>query len=315
MADRHAPGDPSPVTPIHCSVCVATFQRPLLLSKLLASLEGQLLPEGVAVEVIVVDNDPRKTAGSIVAGFHGTERIRFFYFHQPVKNISLTRNMAVEKASGEYILFIDDDEVAPPEWISRLLEAMERFGTDGVSGPVMPEFHPLTPQWMRRRELFYDPMQTTGEPSLGTWTNNCIVRATTLKRTGPPFSPEYGVTGGGDAHLFERLEREGARFVYCREGWVSEYLPPRRTSIRYLFSLGFKGGHGHTRRIIAYAGRKHLPLRFIMVGKALSYGAASLAFMAVFLPNAFRRTYWLKKFAANLGRLLAAFGWKYQHYK
>ena len=301
------------VDPLLCSVCIATFRRPLLLPKLLASLERQVLPEGVVVEVIVVDNDPRKSAEPIVADVHGTERIRFSYFHQPVKNISLTRNMAVEKASGQYLLFIDDDEVAPPEWISRLSGAMERFAADGVSGPVMPEFHPLTPQWMRRRELFYNPMQTTGERSVGTWTNNCIVRAAIMKKMEQPFDPEY--SGTEDAHLFDRLERQGARFVYCREGWVSEYLPPQRTSLRYLFSLGFKGGHGHTRREIDFAGKKHLPLRFLMVGKALIYGTASLVFMVISLPSAFRRTYWQKKFAANLGRFLAAFGWKYQHYK
>ena len=303
------------IDPLLCSVCIATFRRPLLLSKLLASLETQVLPEGVVVEVIVVDNDPGKSAEPIVADLHGTEQIRFSYFHQPVRNISLTRNMTVEKASGKFLLFIDDDEVAPPEWISRLVGAIERFAVDGVFGPVMPEFHPLTPQWMRRRELFYDPMQTTGERAVDTWTNNCIVRAAIMKKMGQPFDPDYGITGGGDPHLFERLELQGARFTYCREGWVSEYLPPQRTSPRYLFSLGFKGGHGHTRRKIDFAGKNHLPLRCFMVAKALIYGTASLGFLVIFLPNAFRRTYWLKKFASNLGRFLAAFGWKYQHYK
>lgn len=301
--------------PLLCSVCIATFRRPLLLSKLLASLEGQALPEGVAVEVIVVDNDAGKSAEPVVAGVHGTERIRFSCFHQPVKNISLTRNTAVEKASGEYLLFIDDDEVAPPEWISRMMGAVERFAADGVFGPVMPEFHPLTPPWMRRRELYYDPMQSTGERAVDLWTNNCIVRAAILKRMELPFDPDYGLSGGEDAHLFERLERQGARFAYCREGWVSEYLPPERTSLKYLFSRGLKGGHGHTRRKLDFAGRKHLPLRLFMVAKALTYGAASLVFLVFSLPNDFRRTYWMKKFAANLGRFLAAFGWKYQPYK
>ena len=301
--------------PVRCSVCIATFRRPPLLAKLLASLERQALPEDVVVEVIVVDNDPGKSAEPVVADVHGTERIRFSYFSQPVKNISLTRNMAVEKASGKYLLFIDDDEAAPPEWIALMTGAIGRFAADGVFGPVMPEFHPLTPQWMRRRELFYDPMQTTGERAVDTWTNNCIVRAEIVKKMVQPFDPDFGVTGGEDAHLFERLERQGARFAYCREGWVSEYLPPRRTTQGYLFSLGFKGGHGHTRRKLHFAGKNRLPLRIFMVGKALIYGTASLGFLVAFLPNPFRRTYWLKKFAANLGRFLAAFGWEYRHYK
>ncbi|TFG60983.1 MAG: glycosyltransferase family 2 protein [Deltaproteobacteria bacterium] len=96
------------------SACVCTYRRPDLLGKLLDSLEAQVLPEEVDLEVVVVDNDPGRSGAPIVRRFTDTGRTRFSYFVQPVKNISLTRNVSVRNASGEYLLFIDDDEVAPP---------------------------------------------------------------------------------------------------------------------------------------------------------------------------------------------------------
>ena len=55
-----------------------------------------------------------------------------------MKNISLTRNRTVALASGDWLAFIDDDERAPAAWLEQLAETAERFGADGVLGPVEP---------------------------------------------------------------------------------------------------------------------------------------------------------------------------------
>src|SRR5262245_38929655 len=121
-----------------CSVCVATYKRPTLLDKLLKSLVDQVLLDDVTIEVIVVDNDPEGGGEPIIRKFHNTERVSFRYFRQPIKNISLTRNVAVANSAGAYILFIDDDEVACPDWIARLLMAAREYNADGVFGPSLP---------------------------------------------------------------------------------------------------------------------------------------------------------------------------------
>lgn len=300
---------------IVCSVCVATYKRPELLEKLLRSLDRQYLPNRVTMEVIVVDNDPDRSGAPILSNFRNTRRRSFSYYVQPHKNISLTRNMAVAQASGQYILFIDDDETASPRWLYFLLKTLLEYGADAVFGPVVPEFNQTTPQWMRRPEFFYYSIAETGIYAENRWTGNCIVRAAVLKASETPFSPDYGVTGGEDTHLFDRLEQQGARFISCREALVSEYLPPGRTRVSYLFMRGMRGGEAHTRRCIEFAGKKHVRERLFMASKAIAHGTASVALTVLTLPSPSWRTRWLMKVGANIGRFLAAFGLHYQWYR
>ncbi|WP_368737235.1 glycosyltransferase, partial [Acinetobacter baumannii] len=54
-------------------------------------------------------------------------------------------NAAFETALGTFpnarnFLMIDDDEVASPDWLERMLHAAETSGADIVGGPVWPNF-------------------------------------------------------------------------------------------------------------------------------------------------------------------------------
>jgi succinoglycan biosynthesis protein ExoM len=313
--DRRAGGHGTGASRILCSVCVCTFRRPDLLEKLLGGLSVQALPEGVDMEVVVVDNDSGRSAEPVVRGTPDTDRIRYLYFTQPEKSISLTRNEAVRNASGEYLLFLDDDEVPPPEWLGILMKSVEAFGADGVFGPVIPEFDEKTPAWKRRRDLYYSPMQATGDGALQRWAGNCLVKASLLKRREGPFDPRFGTTGGEDSFLFETLDREGARFVYDREAWVTEYLPLHRTRLPYLFLRGVRFGNAHSRRRIEFAGKGRPGVRLFLVAKALVYGSISLAGILVFLPSPPRATMWLIRFGSNIGRFLAAMGLHPEFYR
>ncbi len=101
-----------------CSICIATFKRPKLLDKLLESLVTQNIRSDLNLEIIVVDNDNNKSAELILKNYIDQYNIIFKYLIEPIKNISLARNKGVANAKGEYILFIDDDEIASPNWIN-----------------------------------------------------------------------------------------------------------------------------------------------------------------------------------------------------
>ena len=300
-----------------CSVCIATYKRPELLDRLLSSLLEQVLPVDVLVEIIVVDNDTAGSAQEVVRKYNDTEGFTFKYFTQPIKNISLTRNVSVSKATGTYLLFIDDDEVASPDWVATLLGAAKEYNADGISGPVFPVFHNAAPDWIKKGQgLLVDtlPVVPTGTEAEATWTCNCLVKASLLKGLDSPFDPEYGITGGEDGELFNRLKRRGARFVSCNEAAVFEYWPPERTQVSYLVRRSLKGGDAHTRRAIA-AGRRKMVIRLFMLLKAVCFGLASLVFLIVSFPSKVWRIYWKMKLASNVGRFLAVFGKYYQAYK
>jgi succinoglycan biosynthesis protein ExoM len=168
---------------------------------------------------------------------------------------------------------------------------------------------------MQHRDFFYSPILPTGTYPSHKYAGNCIIKAELLKQMSGPFDPRYGTTGGEDTHLFDRLERRGARFVCCREAWVTEYLPPSRTTLSYLFLRGMKGGNAHTRRSIEFSGNRQILTRLFMTGKAFSLGTVSLFCALIIFPFKAPRTRWLLKLASNIGRLMAASGWNYQAYR
>ena len=300
-----------------CSVCIATYKRPELLDRLLTSLEEQVLPDNVELEIIVVDNDCDGSAAPVIGRHDDRTQISFHYFLQPLKNISMTRNMAVANATGAYLLFIDDDEWANPGWAGALLDAAARYRAEVVFGPVFPAFDNEAPEWIKKRGrlLVGDtiPKTPTGTEALVTWTGNCLVKASILKGVTGPFDREYGHTGGEDTELFNRLKRNGARLIYCNEACVFEYWPLSRTRLSYLLRRGLTGGNIHTRRVIAFARRKG-SVRVVMLVKAVAFGFLSLTLSIVTLPSRLWRTYWQMKCAANVGRFMAAVGQHYRSY-
>jgi len=300
---------------ILCSVCIATYLRLTLLEKLIYSLKNQVLPNGVCMEIIVVDNDPLRSAAPIVHKFENTAKICFNYYNQPIKNISLTRNLAVKNASGQYILFIDDDEVASSEWLFQLLKTVKTYNVDGVLGYVEPEFHNEAPKWVKRRDYFFSPMTATGTPVKHTFVGNCIIKASLLKKMEGPFDPQYGITGGEDTFLFDTMLRQGAVFVNCREAITKEFIPQTRTRLSYIFHRALKGGNSFARRTIETAGEKRIIKRLSMIFKGSIIIAISLIFLIILFPFKIKRTKWMIKLSENIGRFLAAFNWHYKAYK
>lgn len=290
-----------------CSVCIATYKRPGLLGKLLDSLYNQETADNITYEVIVVDNDTLETAKETVESFQRSGKLDIKYFVQHVKNISLTRNKCVESSSGEYILFIDDDEIASPAWIQTMVHTVKEYEADAAFGQVRSHFDAGIPEWIKKNHIYNRPSPPTGTEATLTRSGNCIVKASLLKSIPGPFDPAYGLTGGEDTHLFGRLKRQGAKYVNCKEAWISEYVPPERTTTKYLIKRSYIMGNNFTRRYLELsAGNTSEKYKAII--KAIALGMASIFLTLFTFPNKYWGLHWATKIASNWGHLKAAFG-------
>jgi len=226
---------------VDVSICIATYRRPEGLSRLLDSLERLKLPMGAQIETIIVDNDLDASAASVAQSRSGfLEPIH--YCVEPHQNIALARNRALSKASGEWILFIDDDEVADENWITEYLKLVEREPCDGAFGPVLPRLEEVVTPWLDVQTFYSRRRHATGEP-LGAgdlYTSNALVRRRLFDERS--FDPAFGRTGGEDSKLFGCMLRSGARFLWCDEARVIEFVPPERHRIGWLAQRAFRGG-------------------------------------------------------------------------
>ncbi len=213
------------------------------------SLENQKLEADWELEVIVVDNDPLKLGSSIVKEFENSLSFNIFYYEQPIKNISLTRNKGVAMAKGELVFFIDDDGFAIETWMMEMINCMRKYKADAVFGTVLPYYEEGVPEWIKKGEFFERLIQETGEKSKFTRTGNCLVKSILLKSLEGPFDPKFGLTGGEDVNLFEKLSRSYL-FIFCKEGIVFDFIPKERATFFWIFKRHFRTGSTFTKNKI-----------------------------------------------------------------
>jgi glycosyltransferase involved in cell wall biosynthesis len=112
------------------SVVIATRNRAALLDGALASLRAQLgAPE---IEAIVIDNGSSDDTRA-VAERHGA---RYLFEAQP--NRALARNAGIAAATGEIVLFVDDDVILPPYFAAAHARAhAAQLFPHVVTGPII----------------------------------------------------------------------------------------------------------------------------------------------------------------------------------
>jgi glycosyltransferase involved in cell wall biosynthesis len=120
------------------SVVVPTRGRGQLLRKCIQSLLAQDYPND-RFDIIVVEdgtNDGENIASEVVAG----SAVSLRYIRIPHSGLAVARNIGAEKSSGDIVAYIDDDALAVPCWLSRLVEALRLDGAGGAGGRVSPDY-------------------------------------------------------------------------------------------------------------------------------------------------------------------------------
>ena len=298
------------------SLCIATYRRPERLAALLSDLESQQrLPD----EVIIVDNDPAGSARAVVDAHAAAHKaFPLLYAIQPERGIAITRNLTVSMASGDWLAFIDDDERAPAPWLAQLLEAADRFGADGVLGPVVPVVPETAAAWIRRGSFYDFPrMQTGGIVPLNRLRfGNVILRGAPLRAEPGPFNPAYGLMTGEDGDLLARMANKGAKVIWCDEAIVHEPVEPARLSFRWLLQRALSGGQEFARKTLAgtYGEVTFLRRARLFLQALVQTFAALLLALASLPAGRHRAVAWLVRASANLGKLTVFVGWHYSEY-
>ena len=138
------------------SVVVPAYDVERFLPEALDSLLAQ---RGVDLEVVVVDDGSPDGSGEIADGYAARDdRVRVL--HVPNGGLGSARNVGTERVLqrdwGEYLAFLDSDDVLPPGALATLAESLDESESDFVTGSVVrweagrdgAELH--EPPWMRR---------------------------------------------------------------------------------------------------------------------------------------------------------------------
>jgi glycosyltransferase involved in cell wall biosynthesis len=105
------------------SVVIPTYNR---AGKVRKSVESVLAQSFTDLEVIVVDDGSSDDTEQTLKEAFG-DRIRYFYQHN--QGASVARNRGIEESRGEWIAFLDSDDLWEKDKIEWQLKAMERLGS------------------------------------------------------------------------------------------------------------------------------------------------------------------------------------------
>ena len=204
---------PTPVL----SVVLPTYNRRERLHKVLQSLADQDLDEAFEV-VVVSDGSSDGTDDDLRSGATPIPVLARFQDNQGPAS---ARNLGVEMARGDIVLFIDDDVVADRALLRRHLDAHRRLGDKTVViGPMLnaPDFpYSAWVAWEQAKLAEQYQAMNAGQytaTSRQFYTGNASVRREHVMKAGG-FDTRF--RRGEDIELAFRLEDQGLAFEFVPE--------------------------------------------------------------------------------------------------
>jgi GT2 family glycosyltransferase len=232
---------------IEIVVCIPSFRRPQHLRLTLESLASQRTDRRFAV--VVVENDAlRRESVPVAIEFFWTGNIPGLCLVEPHQGNCHAINAAFETALATFptatkLLMIDDDEIASPEWLERMVGAAEASGADLVGGPVLPDFDDDLKRGLRRHPAFRPAYDESGPVPIIYGCGNCLITRAVFERLADPaFDLKFNFLGGGDTDFFVRCRQAGMQFHWAADAVITETVPHSRTNPRWLVVRGLRIG-------------------------------------------------------------------------
>ncbi|MCP9910311.1 glycosyltransferase [Cyanobium sp. BA20m-p-22] len=195
------------------SICIITYRRPKLLKRCLDSLPSQLGKfDPCQYQVIVSDDCPARSSRDVVldSGFAT-------WVQGPNRGVAANRNNAASASNGDWILYLDDDEIVGKMWLETIYGAILAGNFDVIEGRVEPTNFPDSILW-------YAPAISSGGAYC---TANLGIRRDLLLSLGG-FNEKLSVSHE-DTEMGARIRKAGLRSVYLDEAVV--YHPARKLAL------------------------------------------------------------------------------------
>jgi glycosyltransferase involved in cell wall biosynthesis len=252
-------------------VIIPTHNRAALLPRALDSLLAADRPNGLDVDVTVVDNRSTDNTREIVESYAPRFAGHLHYVYESKPGRSHALNAGITQTSGDLVGMIDDDEEVDVGWLRTIDAAFQDSATDFIGGPYLPRWGAARPAWLGSGYLAAIGWAESGPDTrpfgpgfdamlMG---GNAVIRRRVLERVGP-YAVDLGRTPGTrllsceDEDMFKRLLSIGARGVYRPDLVIHHYIPPERLTKgyfrRWCFWHGASQGllHKRQRAPVAY---------------------------------------------------------------
>ena len=177
------------------SAVIPTYNRTQVTIAAVESVLAQTYPH---IEVIVVDDGSSDGSADVLEQFvrqRTTESHRILFVRQPNQGASVARNTGIENSRGEYIAFLDSDDLWAPEKLEWQLKALKQLKNEpGVcvtdarlvnsSGMDISSFESAGRLYRDEIGIERNASRLLAESFCGYWMSTLLARADILNRIG-----------------------------------------------------------------------------------------------------------------------------------
>ena len=137
---------PNPTSPLRCSVVIPVYNRGDLLRAVLELLVVQTMSPD-SFEVLVCDDGSTEPLDAVIRSFvNSLPNIR--HLRQPNQGPAAARNLGIEHAAADIVLFLDSDVLPEPEVVDALTRALEQHADwQGAEARLVPTGGAATAVW------------------------------------------------------------------------------------------------------------------------------------------------------------------------
>lgn len=286
------------------SVIIPTYKRSTFLVDALQSLAKQDFPRG-AFEVVIVDNAETPTE-ELQKQYNGCYDLTLRYVHEPINGLHHARHTGGRKAHGDILVFIDDDVICPPGWLSAMIAPFDDKKVAMVAGKVILRYESPPPEWIGQfssslSALDLGEMPHAIAPYGSAVGCNMAVRRKAIFDVGG-FNPDgFGdrslirYRGDGECGLARKIHDAKHLVWYSPEAFLEHRVPDSRMTMEYVGRRAENSGVEAVYHVYRY----RLHHATALVGCGLKYAAKSLCHWALKSTNRRKSPAWFSHYSAS----------------
>jgi len=221
-----------------CSIIVSTYNDGHLICDAVDSLLAQTEQN---FELIVVDDGSDDDTVARLAAYKTNPKVQVLALSEN-QGVPRARNLGIEAANGEIIVFMDADATAPKHWLEALVQPFVRTRVGCVGGPdtapADDNLLALCVDFTLQSSIATGGLRRKGRLARYSPAGcNMAVRADILHQLG--FFDERLTRRGEEKELIQRIRRQGFEIVYVPDALISHR---RRPSIKSFWKQVYLSG-------------------------------------------------------------------------
>jgi GT2 family glycosyltransferase len=206
--------------------------------------------EAVGWDVLVVDNASKDKTEEVVCALIPEFPVALRVIEERHQGVAFARNTGLREASGDVVVFADDDVTFGEGWVAAWEEVFTDPSVAAGGGPILPVFPPSSAAWLMKSLMaerggptgFYHcgdekrVREKTDQFNFPQTANAAVRRSVALAAGG--FREDLGWgkekrIPGEDTELFRKLYHTGAKVLYSPAPKVDHYLTEEMVEVEY----------------------------------------------------------------------------------